>query len=311
MTHAKGETGSLGRAPRGRRLSANTRNTLTALAFLSPNIIGFLTFTAIPVVASLVISLYDWSPIGDKTFIGLDNYVRLFTRDPLFSKVMGNTFTYVVSYLSLNIVLAMALAVWLTGKIRGTRFYRAIFFVPQVTPVVATAMVWKWLFMPEFGLINSLLGLFGIQSINWLGSTRYAMPAVIIMSLWQGFGYNMVIFVAGLLGVPASQKEAARIDGASGWQVFTRVTLPLMAPSIFFAVVMTMISSFQVFDQSMVLTGGGPGNATNTIVLYLYQNGFTYLKMGYASAIAWVLFAIIMTVTIAQVLLQRNMVYYE
>jgi multiple sugar transport system permease protein len=294
-----------------KKLYSNTRNTLTAMAFLAPNIAGFLAFTAIPVAASLIISLYDWPVLGRREFIGLGNYIRLFTSDPVFLKVLGNTFVYVVFYVSFNFLLAMSLAVWLTGKISGRRFYRSVFFIPQVTPVVAMAMIWRYLFMPQYGLINNVLSSFGVPDINWLGDMNIAMTAIIIMSLWQGFGYNMVIFIAGLLGVPASQKEAARIDGASNRKVFFRITLPLMSPSIFFAVVMTVISSFQIFEQTLTLTAGGPGNVTNTIVLYLYQNAFTYLKMGYASSMAWVLFAMIMVVTAIQMLGQRNLVYYE
>jgi multiple sugar transport system permease protein len=299
------------RLKKTRKLYSNTRNTLTAVCFLLPNIIGFLGFTAVPVVSSFIISLYDWPVLGDHRFIGLGNYVRLFTKDPLFIKVLGNTFVYVFFYVFFNFVLAMALAVCLTGRIKGTRFYRSVFFIPQVTPIVAMAMIWRWLFMPGYGLINSFLGLFGIGDVNWLGDMNMAMSAIIIMSVWQGFGYNMVIFIAGLLGVPASQKEAARIDGAGAWKVFTRITIPLMSPSIFFAVVMTIISSFQVFDQTLIMTAGGPGNVTNTIVLYLFQNAFTYLKMGYASSMAWILFALIMIVTAVQMLGQRNLVYYE
>ena len=293
------------------KLYSNSRNTLTALFFLLPNILGFLTFTAIPVFSSFIISLYDWPVLGERRFIGAGNFVRLFAQDPLFLKVMGNTFKYVFFYVSCNFILAMSLAVWLTGKIRGTRFYRAVFFIPQVTPIVAMAMIWRWLFLPSYGLINSFLGIFGIPDLNWLGDMNLAMPAIIIMSIWQGFGYNMVIFIAGLLGVPASLKEAARIDGAGSWKVFSRITIPLMSPSIFFAIVMTIISSFQVFDQTMTMTAGGPGNSTNTIVLYLYQNAFIYLKMGYASSMAWILFAIIMLVTAVQMIGQRNLVYYE
>jgi multiple sugar transport system permease protein len=296
---------------RVRKLYSNTRTMLTAIGFLSPNIAGFLAFTAIPVVTSLIISLYDWPVLGKHEFIGLGNYIKLFSGDPLFIKVMGNTFIYVICYVSFNFLLAMSLAVWLTGKISGRQFYRSVFFIPQVTPVVAMAMIWRYLFMPKYGLINNVLGVFGIPDINWLGDMNIAMSAIIIMSLWQGFGYNMVIFIAGLLGVPASQKEAAKIDGASNGRVFFRITLPLMSPSIFFAIVMTVISSFQVFEQTLTMTAGGPGNVTNTIVLYLYQNAFTYLKMGYASAMAWILFALIMIVTAIQMAGQRNLVYYE
>jgi len=165
--------------------------------------------------------------------------------------------------------------------------------------------------LPEYGLINNFLGMFGIPDINWLGNTSTALPAIIIMSVWQGFGYNMVVFIAGLYAIPASQIEAARIDGAGKWQVFWKIKLPLISPSIFFAVVMTVISSFQVFDQTMIMTAGGPANATNTIVLYLYNNAFTYLKMGYASSMAWVLFAIIMLFTLLQMHFQKDVVTYE
>lgn len=292
-------------------LGKNQRNILTAVGFLSPNIIGFLAFTAIPLVQSLVMSLFDWPTFGEREFIGLQNYVKLFTKDPLFPKVMSNTCIYVFFYVALNIVLALVMALWLTSGIKGEKFFRSVFFLPQVTPIVATSMIWKWLFLPEYGLINNFLGMFGIPDINWLGNTSTALPAIIIMSVWQGFGYNMVVFIAGLYAIPASQIEAARIDGAGKWQVFWKIKLPLISPSIFFAVVMTVISSFQVFDQTMIMTAGGPANATNTIVLYLYNNAFTYLKMGYASSMAWVLFAIIMLFTLLQMHFQKDVVTYE
>lgn len=296
---------------RRRHMSENMRNTRNAALFLLPNTVGFLLFSVIPVGASLVISLFDWPLIGDMRFVGFENYVRLFTKDGVFLKVLGNTSTYVLFYVAFNIVLAMSLALWLTTGIKGARAYRALFFIPQVTPIVATAMIWKFLFLPDFGLVNHFLSMFGVPSINWLGSMDTAMAAIIIMSLWQGFGYNMVIFIAGIYGIPSSLKEAARIDGAGRIAVFRHITLPMLSPSIFFAVVMTVISSFQVFDQTLVMTAGGPGNATNTIVLYLYQNAFTYLRMGYASAMAWVLFVIIMAVTLVQMRLQKEVVVYE
>lgn len=293
------------------QLGKNQRNILTAVGFLSPNIIGFMLFTAIPVVQSLIISLYDWPTFGERKFIGLQNYIDLFTKDPLFPKVMGNTSIYVFCYVALNIVLALAMALWLTNIRRGEKLYRSVFFLPQVTPIVATGMIWKWLFLPKYGIINNFLGIFGVPDINWLGTTGTAMSAIIIMSVWQGFGYNMIIFIAGLYAIPESQIEAARIDGAGKWQVFIKIKLPLISPSIFFAIVMTVISSFQVFDQTMIMTAGGPANATNTLVLYLYNNAFTYLKMGYAAAMAWVLFAIIMIFTLLQMRLQKDFVTYE
>ncbi len=284
---------------------------LTAFFFLLPNIVGFFMFTAIPVLASLLISFYDWPIIGDMKFVGFNNYIRLFTKDALFVKVIGNTVFYAVIYVGLNIVIAMSLALWLTSRIHFANVYKSLFFIPQVTPIVATSLIWKWLYLPQFGLVNQFLGLLGIPDINWLGTMEWAMLGIIIMSVWQGFGYNMVLFTAGLYGIPHTIIEASIIDGAGSWKRFWKITLPLLSPTLFFAVVMTVISSFQVFDQTMIMTNGGPANSTNTIVLYLFQNGFTFFKMGYASSIAWVLFAIILVLTMIQMKLQKDWVYYE
>lgn len=287
------------------------REGLTAFCFLLPNLIGFVIFTAIPVVMSFVMSLYDWPVVGQHKFVGFKNFIQLFTKDPLFPTVMKNTLTYVVLYVALNILIAMLLAVWLTSKVKKLKFFRAAFFMPQVIPIIATTMLWKWLFLPEYGLINMALSALGLNEVNWLGSSGTAMIAIVIMSVWQGFGYNMVIFIAGLLGVPSSLKEAARIDGCGAVKTYFKVTLPMMTPSIFFAVIMTIISSFQVFDQSFIATNGGPAYATTTAVLYIYQNGFNFMKMGYASSIAWVLFAIIMAVTVIQWFAQKKWVVYD
>lgn len=292
--------------------SRNRRNTLTAALFLLPNTLGFLVFTAFPVLASLFISLFDWPVLGNIRFLGLGNYRRLLFEDPIFWKVFFNTVYYSFGYVALNVVVAMLLALWLTSKAAFFRkFYRAIFFVPVVTPLVATSLIWRWLYHPDFGLINLALGFFGVEPIRWLASTEWAMPAIILMSVWQGFGYNMVIFIAGLEGIPKHLIEAATIDGARPWKLFWRITLPMLSPSLFFATVMTIIGSFQVFDQTLILTGGGPVNATNTMVLYLYQTGFSFYKMGYASAIAWMLFAVIFLLTMLQMRLQKDWVHYE
>ena len=290
----------------------NIRNTLTAFAFLVPNIVGFLVFTALPVFASLGISFFDWPLLGDIRFIGFKNYRYLLFEDPQFWSVFFNTVYYSFGYVTVNIILAMSLAVWLTSRYAWKpTFFRAIFFVPVVTPLVATSMIWRWIYNPEYGLINLILKKIGIEGIRWLGSAEWAMPAIIIMSVWQGFGYNMVIFIAGIQGVPRTLLEAAVVDGAGSWRRFWKVLLPLISPSLFFATVMTIISSFQVFDQTLIMTGGGPGNATNTMVLYLYQTGFSFFKFGYASSIAWTLFAIIFLLTMAQMKFQKEWVHYE
>lgn len=294
---------------RGSRLSKHS-DFRAALVFMAPNLIGFLVFTLVPVIVSMGMSLYDWPLTGERTFVGLQNYINLFTKDVLFSKVLGNTIVYVVAYVSLNVVLAMVFAVWITSLKRFNQFFRSVFFMPMMIGLVSSTMIFKWL-MSNNGLINSIISYFGGDPINWFGSTKTAMLSVVLVSVWQGFGYNMVIFIAGLLGVSESLKEAARIDGANPAQIFFKITLPGMSPSVFFAVVMTVISSFQVFDQTLVSTMGGPNNATNTLVLYIYNNAFKYNRLGYASAIAWVLFICILLVTGILMAQQKRLVNYD
>ncbi|MFA6506885.1 MAG: sugar ABC transporter permease [Treponemataceae bacterium] len=290
----------------------NIRNTVTAILFLLPNTIGFLIFTSIPVAASLVISFFNWPVLGEIKFVGLRNFQRLLLEDSTFRQVLFNTIYYTFAYVVINIIVAMSLALWLTSKraiFKG--MFKAVFFIPVVTPIVATAMIWRWLYLPDYGLINQFLSIFKISSINWLASPQWAMPAVIIMSVWQGFGYNLIIFIAGIEGIPKTLLEASIIDGAGGWKRFWKIVLPMLSPSLFFATVMTIISSFQVFDQTFVLTGGGPYNATSTLVLYIYNNAFAFYKMGYASAIAWILFAIVFLTTLVQMKFQKEWVHYE
>ncbi|MCI8796651.1 MAG: sugar ABC transporter permease [Dorea sp.] len=281
-----------------------------AIIFLAPSLIGFMIFTLVPMVFSMVMSLYDWPLTGEHTFVGLDNFITLFTQDVLFWKVMKNTLVYVAAYVALNVVIAMAMAVWITSLKKANEFFRSAFFLPMMIGIVSSTMIFKWI-LSENGLVNTIIRLFGGDALNWFGSTATAMIAVVIVSVWQGFGYNMVIFISGLLGVPDSVKEAAKIDGANAVQTFFRVILPCMSPSVFFAVVMTVISSFQVFDQTYVSTMGGPNNATNTLVLYLYNYAFKYQRLGYASAIAWILFFCILIVTALLMKQQKRFVNYE
>lgn len=283
----------------------------TAIWFMLPNILGFLLFTLIPVAVSLVMSFYDWPLTGERAFVGLQNFAKLLTKDVLFAKVARNTLYYVCFYVIFNVFIALGLAVWLSNCRRFTFLFRSVFFLPQMIMVVSSTMIFKMLLQPEYGLINTVLAWLGIPGANWLGSSKTALNTVIFISIWQGFGYNMIIFISGLLGVPQHLKEAARIDGCGAIRTFIKVTLPMMSPSIFFAVVMTIISSFQVFDQTFVTTQGGPANATNTVVLYLYNNAFMYNRLGYASAIAWLLFAVISVITMVQMALQRSWVSYD
>ena len=288
------------------------RDRRAALAFLTPNAIGFLAFTLIPFAASLVLSFFDWPLIGSPSFAGIGNWSKLLTEDPNFWPVLWNTVYFAVAYVIGNLVVSLGLALWLSSRIHFKGLFRWVFFLPVVSPMVANAVVWRLLLTPNEGLFASTsMILFGNPGPNWLGDTNWAMPAVIMMSIWQGFGYNMIIFVAGIGSIPQQVYEAAAIDGANWWQRTFKITLPLLTPSIFFAVIMTIISSLQTFAQPFILTSGGPGNSTTTLVYYLYQRGFQGYEMGYASTIAWSLFAIILVVTFIQYRGQDRWVNYQ
>ena len=202
-----------------------------AILFLAPNFIGFLIFTLIPMVFSLVMSLYDWPLTGTHTFVGLKNFITLFTKDILFFKVMKNTFVYVIAYVALNVVIALGMAVWITSLKKANQFFRSVFFLPMMVGIVSSTMIFKWI-LNDTGIVNTVLRFFGAEGFNWFGSTKTAMIAVVIVSIWQGFGYNMVIFISGLLSVPKSLTEAAKIDGANSIQIFFKITLPAMSPSV-------------------------------------------------------------------------------
>jgi multiple sugar transport system permease protein len=292
------------------RLSLARQEELIAYAFILPSLLGFVVFLVAPMVASLGISFYDWELLTPPQFVGLKNFATLL-NDRVFRQVVVNTLYYTAGLVPLNLVVSLGLALWLNTRLRGLTLYRMAFFLPVVTVTVAVALIWRWMYEPRAGIVDAALHAVGLPGPTWLGDTHWAMPAIILMSLWKGFGYNMVLFLAGLQGIPVSIYEAAMIDGASAWQRFWRITLPLLSPVIFLAVVLTVISSFQVFDQALVMTNGGPANATNTIVLYIYQNGFQFFRMGYASAIAWVLFAVIFIFTLFQMRLQGRWVQYD
>jgi multiple sugar transport system permease protein len=255
------------RPPKRKKVGSDFSNPSTVLAFLLPNGLGFLGFTLLPLLASLVLSFLSWPLLGQYKFVGLDNYIRLFTKDPVFYRVFLNTLYFVVGYVPLNLIFAVAIAVWLNSNLRGGRIFRLIFFLPVFTPMVAKALVRRLLLRPH-GVIEYVLSRFHFPSPNWLGSDRWAMPAMILMSIWQGFGYNMLVlvFYAGLRSIPRPLYEAAAIDGAKPWTRFWKITLPMLTLSIFFGMVMTFITSFQVFVQPYVLTAGGPGVSTTTVM---------------------------------------------
>ncbi len=284
---------------------------LLALLHLTPGMAGFLIFIVIPLIASLVISLYHWPLYGEHKFVGIQNYVQLLSgADPVFFTVLRNTAVFAIGYTIANLIICTGIAVWLHSLPDWAPFFRVLFFIPVVTPMVANALVWR-LMLQDNGLVNTSLSWLGIQGPSWLGDGNWALISLIAMSLWQGIGYNIVVLAAGLNNINPSVMEAARIDGTNAWNRFWRVTFPMLSPSLFFASVMTVIGGFKVFTQPYMLTKGGPGDTTNTIVLYLYRAGFSYDRLGFASAMAWVLFVIIMVFTALQFVGQKKWVSYD
>jgi multiple sugar transport system permease protein len=280
--------------------------------FISPWIIGFVLFGAGPIIASAVLSFMNWSLLSTPTWAGLANYQRLF-NDPLFGTTVKNTLVYAVGSVFLGVVVGFLLALLLNQKVWGIAIFRTIFYLPSVVAGVATALLWINIFHPDFGLVNYALGQIGIQGPGWLQSPQWAMPALIIMSAW-GAGGGMVIYLAGLQSIPEHLYEAAGLDGAGPLRKFWHITIPMMSPVIFFNLIVGFISSLQAFVLILVMTGpsfGGPANSTMVYGLYLYINAFRFFEMGYASAMAWVLFGVIMIVTAIQFRLSRYWVYYE
>lgn len=284
-------------------------NTLYGYLLISPWLIGFLIFTLIPMIASLYLSFTNCELLKQTQWIGLANYNRL-VNDKLVGIALYNTAYYVFIGVPIRLIFALLLAVLLNQKIRGTTIFRTLFYLPSVTSSVAMALLWIWLFNPDFGLINYMLSLIGVKGPGWLIDARWSKPALIIMSLW-GVGPTMVIFLAGLQGIPESLYEAAILDGATNFKRFINITIPLLSPVILFNLIIQIIHSFQVFTAAYVMTGGGPVNSTLFYVLYLFRVAFQFLEMGYGSALAWVLFIIILIFTIIQMKLSSYWVYYE
>lgn len=282
-----------------------------ALLFLLPNLSGFLVFLLLPILATLGLSLFNWPIIQPPKFIGLANFRQMFTADPAFGDVVVNTLVFVLAYVSVNVVVSLAFAAWLTSIGPGSTVFRSLLYLPVLVTPVAVAMIWQWIYAPRYGLMNWVLGLVGIHGPNWLGSTDWAMPALVLMCVWQLFAQNMFIFVAGIQAVPATYYEAATIDGAGAARRFFHITLPMLSPVLFFGITMTLITSFQTFDQVFVLTLGGPGDATNILGLYVYSNAFRFFRMGYGASVAVVLFGLVLFVTLLQFWGQRKWVYYE
>lgn len=287
-----------------------TKQDLLGYLFASPWLIGFSIFTLYAVIAVVYYSFCDYSVIEAPKWIGIGNYIELFFKDELVPIVFYNTLYYTVFAVPLGMTVAFLLALILNSEVRGISWFRAIFYVPSVVPAVASSILWLWIFRPRDGLLNILLGFLGISGPNWLASLEWAKPALIIMSTW-GVGGSMLIFLAGLQDVPRQLYEAAEIDGASGWVKFWKITIPMMTPTIFFVLITGIIGSFQVFTAAYIMTGGGPGNSTLFYVLYLFNKAFRDFRMGYASALALILFFVILIVSLILLFTSEKWVYYE
>lgn len=274
--------------------------------FILPALVGTLIFIIIPVICSFGLSFAKWDLLNPIQFVGLTNYREIFS-EALFYKILLNTVVFALATSVLGVIIPLVLACILNSKIRGAEFYKTAYFLPFITPMIVIGVVWEWIFDPNIGLLNHVLHL----HINWLYDIHFAMPALIIVSVWKLIGYNMVIFLSSLSGISQSMFEAAKIDGANELQTFKNVTVPLLSPTIFFVVIITAISSFQVFDLIYLMTQGGPLNSTNVLVYAIYQNAFEYFNVGKASAIAYVLFVIILVLTLVQWNLRKKLVYNE
>lgn len=292
---------------RRRQLSKN----LVAYSFILPNLLGFAIFTLVPIVFSLGLAFMNWDGANQISWAGLDNFRELFDDDT-FSISLKNTLWYVGGTVPLTMVCSLGLAVLLNQPIRGRNVFRTIYFFPYVASLVAVAVVWNMLFFPSAGPVNEFLRALGVANPpRWSASVDWAMPTVVMASVWRGMGYYMVIYLAALQGIPAILYESASIDGANAWQKFRHITVPLLTPATFFISIMLTISSFKVFDLILVMTNGGPGRATNVLVIHTYNIAFRQFRFGYSSAIAMVLFALVMGITILQFYMERRWVEYS
>ncbi|MCL5072883.1 MAG: sugar ABC transporter permease [Actinobacteria bacterium] len=278
--------------------------------FIFPWLLGFLIFTLGPILASIYFSLTDWDLFSLPKFIGFANYIKLVTEDKIFWKTVYNTFYYAIIAIPMNIAISLALAYLLYHNMRGMRFYRTIFYLPAIVPTVASSMLFIWLLAPNTGLINRFLALFGIKGPAWLLDPQWVKMSFVFMEIWA-VGFSMVLILSAMKGVPLEIYEAASLDGANRARQFFNITIPMITPVIFFNLVMGIIRCLQVFSQVYIMTKGGPNNASNMIVPYLFDNAFKFYRMGYASSIAWILFVIIILITLLILRSSSVWVFYE
>ena len=278
--------------------------------YTAPWLIGFFVLTLYPIVYSFYLMFTDMNLTGVGKFIGLENLKYAFTDDPLFIKAFINTLKYVVMFVPSSIILAVFVALMLSKKVKGLGFFRTAFYIPYITSGVAVTILWGWIYQKDYGIINYVLSLFGIKGVNWLGDKNIAMISIVILSLWT-IGNNIIIMLAGIQDIPQSYYESAQIDGAGAIRQIFSIPLPLCTPTIYFNLIVTIIAAFQVFQQPLILTNGGPLNSTYTAAIHMYNNGFLYGKMGYASMMAWSLFVVIMVITLVVISTSKYWVFYD
>lgn len=292
-----------------RRRRGRTRYALTVLAFLLPSALPLLAFTIYPMVGALWTSLHEWNLLAPMKWVGFDNYVTL-VSDPATQRAFLNTLYYLVGYLPLVYVGGLALALALNARVRGRNILRGVYFLPVVTSWIVVALVWRWLLNPEVGIVNAALAVVGIDGPGWWTDPAWSMPSIILASAWKDLGFVMIILLAGLQAIPTEMYEAAKVDGAGAWRRLFNVTLPLLSPSTFFVVVISLINGFQVFDQVYAMTGGGPAGSSTVVVQQIYDLTFRYGAAGEASALSWMLFVVVLGVTVVQIIGQRKWVTY-
>ncbi|NIK77008.1 multiple sugar transport system permease protein [Paenibacillus castaneae] len=278
--------------------------------FIFPWIFGFLVFTLGPLLFSLIISLFDWPIVGKVHFIGLGNYVEMFTDDPLFWKSFGVTLKFAALFVPLNIAVGLGLAILLNQKTRGNAIFRTAFYLPSVISGVALAMIWSWVYSGDYGILNYFLSIIGVQGPDWLNDKHWSLVAMVVASLW-GQGSMMLVFLAGLKGIPKDLYESASIDGAGKIRQFISVTIPMLSPTILFNLITSIIAAFQQLTLALLLTGGGPMKSTYFYAMYMYENAFKFFKMGYSAANAWFMFLIVLTLTFLVFKSSEAWVFYE
>ena len=289
-----------------------------AAPFLLPSLIGMLVFSLLPLVISAFISLTDWNGLDQllapgmfqEHFIGLDNFKNILSSSE-FWQVLGNTCYYIVLYIPIMLAASLSVAQLLSQSRKGVTAFRIIYYIPVLTSWVAASLIWKTVLSPEYGALNNLLAVFGIEGPGWLLDETWAMPAVVLVSVWKDMGFFGLILLSGMIGIDRGYYEAAELDGAGAWTKFRRITLPLMTPAIFYVLIVSLINAFQLFPQIMIMTDGGPNGATQVMVERIYKYGFRYYRMGYASAFSWILFVIIMVCTFIQMNGQKRWVNYD